>query len=118
MAKVGLPRSLQGLLVHLFVETISLFTGGGEKGGRGRVGVRFMGRVVQHSSQILAFHLTSGGDKSPQPQQVQTLTFQPGCFIAGPTVVCARSSQITVNCLHFHFLMGSLQRNIVNGKGV
>ena len=73
-----------------FVETISLFTGGGEKGGRGRVGVRFMGRVVQHSSQILAFHLTSGGDKSPQPQQVQTLTFQPGCFIAGPTVVCAR----------------------------
>ena len=39
----------------------------GEKGGRGRVGVRFMGRVV-HPSQILAFHLTSaGGDKSPQP---------------------------------------------------
>ena len=40
----------------------------GEKGGRGRVGVRFMGRVV-HPSQILAFHLTSaGGDKSPQPR--------------------------------------------------
>ena len=89
----------------------------GEKGGRGRVGVRFMGRVV-HPSQILAFHLTSAsGDKSPQPL-LQTLTFQPGCFIAGPTVVCARSSQITVNCLHFHSLMGSLRRKVVNGRSV
>ena len=39
---------------------------GGEKGGR--EGLDLWGDLCTHSSQILAFHLTSGGrDKSPQP---------------------------------------------------
>ena len=40
---------------------------GGEKGGR--EGLDLWGELCTHSSQILAFHLTSGGrDKSPQPR--------------------------------------------------
>ena len=120
MAKVVLPRSLQRLLVHLFVGLFRgnyFFVHGQEKkeGGDG-LGLDLW---VELCTPPKYWHSTSPvlvETKVLNP--VQTLTFQPGCFIAGPTVVCARSSQITVNCLHFHSLMGSLRRKVVNGRSV
>ena len=81
MAKVVLSRSLPQLLVHLFVRVFrgnDFFVHGQEKKeGWGEI---YGSTCAPDSSQILAFQLSGGGDKSAQP--LETLTFQPGRFIA------------------------------------
>ena len=101
-----------------FVETISLFTGGWRRKRRGGDGLG-LDLWVELCTPPKYWHSTSPvvETKVLNPT-LQTLTFQPGCFIARPTVVCTRSSQITGNCLDFHSLMDSLQRKVVNGWGV
>ena len=110
MAKVVFPRSLQRLLVHLFVETLSLFTGRRRK-RRGGVGLRFMGRVVLppkywHSTSPVLWR-----QKSSTPGNIDIPTWAFYCL--RPTVVSARCSPITLNCLPFRppeglFLTGKL----------
>ena len=63
-----------------FVETISLFTGRRKRGGWGEI---YGSTCALVSSQILAFQLSGGGGAvETKAQPLETLTFQPGRFIA------------------------------------
>ena len=63
-----------------FVETISLFTGRRKRGGWGEI---YGSTCALDSSQILAFQLSGGGGAvETKAQPLETLTFQPGRFIA------------------------------------
>ena len=63
-----------------FVETISLFTGRRKRGGWGEI---YGSTCARDSSQILAFQLSGGGGAvETKAQPLETLTFQPGRFIA------------------------------------
>ena len=63
-----------------FVETISLFTGRRKRGGWGEI---YGSTCAPVSSQILAFQLSGGGGAvETKAQPLETLTFQPGRFIA------------------------------------
>ena len=84
MAKVVLPRSLPRLLVHLFVRVFrgnDFFVHGQEKKeGWGEI---YGSTCAPDSSQILAFQLSGGGGAvETKAQPLETLTFQPGRFIA------------------------------------
>ena len=77
-----------------FVETISLFTGGAaeEKKGEWEGTGWGLDLWVELCTPPKYWHSTSPvvETKVLHPT-LQTLTFQPGCFIARPTVVCTRS---------------------------
>ena len=105
MAKVVLPRSLPRLLVHLFVRVFrgnDFFVHGQEKKeGWGEI---YGSTCALDSSQILAFQLSGGGGaletKVLNPWRnidIPTWAF----YCLGPTVVSARCSPITLNCLPF-----------------
>ena len=97
MAKVVLPRSLQRLLVHLFVGLFRgnyFFVHGGQEEKKGEWEGTGWGLDlwVELCTPPKYWHSTSPvvETKVLHPT-LQTLTFQPGCFIARPTVVCTRS---------------------------
>ena len=105
MANVVLPRSLPRLLVHLFVRVFrgnDFFVHGQEKKeGWGEI---YGSTCAPDSSQILAFQLSGGGGA------VETKVLNPwrnidiptwAFYCLGPTVVSARCSAITLNCLPF-----------------
>ena len=84
-------------LCESFVETISLFTGRRKR----RVGGRFMGQLVHqtppkywHSNSVVGWR-----QKSSTPGNIDIPTWAFYCL--GPTVVSARCSAITLNCLPF-----------------
>ena len=84
-----------------FVETISLFTGRRKRGGWGEI---YGSTCAPDSSQILAFQLSGGvvglwRQKSSTPGNIDIPTWAFYCL--GPTVVSARCSSITLNCLPF-----------------
>ena len=117
MAKVVLPRSLPRLLVHLFVRVFrgnDFFVHGQEKKeGWGEI---YGSTCALDSSQILAFQLSGSGGA------VETKVLNPwrnidiptwAFYCLRPTVVSARCSPITLNCLPFRppeglFLTGKL----------
>ena len=117
MAKVVLPRSLPRLLVHLFVRVFrgnDFFVHGQEKKeGWGEI---YGSTCAPDSSQILAFQLSGGGGAVERkvlnpPGNIDIPTWAFYCL--RPTVVSARCSPITLNCLPFRppeglFLTGKL----------
>ena len=95
-----------------FVETISLFTGRRKR----RVGGRFMGQLVHqtppkywHSNSVVVVVLWRQKCSTPGNIDIPTWAF----YCLRPTVVSARCSPITLNCLPFRppeglFLTGKL----------